>query len=59
MIPELHQHLTMGATEVKEGLKGAEAGLRGAKFLMLPSCAGRLAGDLGNQSAMTRMGLET
>lgn len=43
---------------VRERLKGAEAGLRGAKFLMLPSCAGRLAGDLGNQSTMTRMGLE-
>lgn len=43
---------------VKEGLKGAEAGLRGAKFLMLPSCAGRPAGDLGNQSAVTRVSLE-
>lgn len=43
---------------VREGPKGAEPGLRGAKFLMSPSCAGRLAGDLGNQSAMTRIGQE-
>lgn len=39
-MPEPHRHLTMRATVVREGSKGAETGWRGAKFIMVPSCAG-------------------